>query len=241
MISSGSRRKARQPHPGGSTQVCGVPQPGDWSHAWHFVLQLESQNGKQELEPIQDPGLTHMSWRKSKWEPGVGWRAVLLGCLQAWGWARSQGSRRRLLAWVPLPVLGHVIQCVFCSHSRCKYRGGPGLKQTKVPIPVMFLLTAWSGTRPQTNQCLFSPLPCGLLIPILQVTANVILVKWSELINNVTGLHCYWSETHVKSDSVEICILLFQLALFGQLFSQNNCILSLKRILRMSQYQFIFI
>ena len=33
--------------------------------------------GRQELEPVQDPGLTHMSWRKSKWEPGAGWPAVL--------------------------------------------------------------------------------------------------------------------------------------------------------------------
>lgn len=49
-MGSGSRRQARQPHPGavprGQYPVCGVPQRGDWSHVWHFVLQLESQNGE---------------------------------------------------------------------------------------------------------------------------------------------------------------------------------------------------
>ena len=142
MIGSGSRRRARQPHPGGSTQVCGVPQRGDWSHVWHFVLQLESQNGEAGTGAC--PGSradTHVLAEVSVGARG-GWHAVLPGLPAGAGLGQESGSRRRLLAWVPLPVLAHVIQCVFCSHSRCKYRGGLGIKQTKIPIQVPFLLTA---------------------------------------------------------------------------------------------------
>lgn len=81
MIGSGARRKARQPLRVAVPRGLVCPQPGDWSHVRYGILFCSSRArmGKQELEPVQDPGLTHMSWRKSKWEPGAGWHAVLLG------------------------------------------------------------------------------------------------------------------------------------------------------------------
>ena len=57
-----------------------------------LFCSLRARMGKQELEPVQDPGLAHMSWRKSKWEPGAGGTLCCRGCLQARGWARSQGA-----------------------------------------------------------------------------------------------------------------------------------------------------
>ena len=79
MVGSGARRKARQPRRVAVPRWVVCPQPGGRSHVWYGILFCSSRArmGRQELEPVQDPGLTHMSWRKSKWEPGAGWPAVL--------------------------------------------------------------------------------------------------------------------------------------------------------------------
>lgn len=78
-MGSGARRKARQPRRAAVPRWVVCPQPGGRSHVWYGILFCSSRArmGRQELEPVQDPGLTHMSWRKSKWEPGAGWPAVL--------------------------------------------------------------------------------------------------------------------------------------------------------------------
>lgn len=89
----------------------------------------------------------------------------------------------------------------------------------------------------------------GLLMPILWVVTNSIWDAFRMwLINNVTMPCCYWHYVWMRSDFVNIFILLiFQLNAFDQFSSQHNWIFSLwkshliKSIPQMSQYELIFI
>ena len=94
MTGSSTKRKTRWPHQSGHASICGF-HPTLWLVLYGILFySLRARMEKQELALIQDPGLTHMSWRKFKWGTREWWQAVLPGWLQAQGWARSQGRQK---------------------------------------------------------------------------------------------------------------------------------------------------
>ena len=91
-----------------------------WFCLWDLTLQPESWNEKQELDALQDPGLIHMAWQKSKWETIVLAEGPSVADCRLQAECRVGVDGAWLVLQASLPSFAGAISSVFCN--KCNFK-----------------------------------------------------------------------------------------------------------------------